>query len=114
MMKQVINIQEYLPTTITSRDAIEVLKSRLDVVDCSSFVFNFSGIDFVSRAFADELLHFIKNNNFSVEFENTNKNVAEILKAVNKNRSKRNSSFHKIAVTQFKRKEELNNFLSLI
>ena len=114
MMKQVINIQEYLPTTITSRDAIEVLKSRLDVADCSSFVFNFSGIDFVSRAFADELLHYVKNNNFSVEFENTNKNVAEILKAVNKNRSKRNSSFHKIAVTQFQHKEELNSFLSLI
>ena len=113
-MKQVINIQEYLPTTITSRDAIEVLISRLDVVKCSSFVFDFSGIDFISRAFADEMLHYIKNNNFSVEFENTNKNVAEILKAVNKNRSKRNSSFHKIAVTQFQRKEELNSFLSLI
>lgn len=113
-MKQVINIQEYLPSTITSRNAIEVLKSHLDGVKSSSFVFNFSGIDFISRAFADEMAHYIKNNNFSVEFENTNRNVAEILKAVNKNRSKRKNSFHKIAVTQFHRKEELNSFLSLI
>lgn len=113
-MKRVINIQELLPSTIASRDAIEALKNRLNVIDCSSFVFNFSGIDFISRAFADELLHYIKNSNFSVEFESTNKNVTEILEAVSKNRSKRNNSFHKIAVTHFQRKEELNNFLSLI
>jgi len=113
-MIQVINIQKYLPSTITSRDAIEVLKSHLTSFDGSSFVFDFSGIEFISRAFADELLHYINDNNIAVNFENTTKNVAEILSAVRKNRNKRSNSFHKIAVTRFQRKEEFNSFLSLI
>jgi len=113
-MKQVINIGKYLPETITSRKAIEVLKSYVPVMENSSYIFDFSNIDFISRAFADELLHFIKKEKISVVFENTNSNVEQILKAVQKNRSKRNNSFHKIAVTQFAEKEKLSNFLSLI
>ena len=113
-MKQVINIENFLPETVTSRKAIEALSNSSSISKNTSYVFDFSNIDFISRSFADELLHFIKKNNISVTFVNTNSNVEQIIKAVQKNRSKRNNLFHKIAVTTFTEKEELSNFLSLI
>lgn len=113
-MRQVIKIADYLPETITSRKAIEILRSNFPLSEESSFIFDFSNIDFISRAFADELLHFIAKQNISVVYRNTNPNVDQILKAVQKNRNKRNNLSHRIAVTRFSGKEELNNFLSLI
>ena len=113
-MKQVIDIGNYLPKTIASREAIEILRGYSTITESNSYVFDFSNIEFISRAFADELLHFIEKKNITVSFVNTNSNVQQILKAVRKNRSKRKNSFHKIAVTEFTKKEDLSKFLSLI
>lgn len=113
-MKRIIDIGNFLPGTITSRKAIEVLRSFSTLTERSSYVFDFSNIDFISRSFADELFNFVEKKNISATFVNANSNVEQILKAVQKNRSKRINSFHKIAVTTFAEKEELNKFLSLI
>ncbi len=113
-MEQVIKIQKFLPATITSRKAVEVFKNEIPLVEYSSYVFDFSDIDFISRAFADELFHFISEKDISVDFIHANSNIVEMFKAVQKNRDKRNNKFHKIAVTPFLEKEEFNNFLSLI
>lgn len=113
-MKKLIHIQEYLPSTITSRKSVEIINDASPWSHHISIVFDFNHIDFISRAFADELIHFIEEKNISAEFQNTNPIVSEMLSVVKKNRNKRNSTFHNIAVTKFIDKKEFSNFLSLI
>jgi len=113
-MRNIFNIAVYLPATITTRLAIEEIKQNLDTSACKTVAFNFAKIDFISRAFADELLHFIEKQNIKAHFTNTNAVVKQMLYAVNKNRKQRNSGFHNIAVTHFQGREQLNQLLSLI
>lgn len=113
-MKTTIHIQNILPSTITSRSAVELIKHEMPLVSDSLVTFDFSKIDFISRAFADELIHFIANNNISADFLQTNTIIAEMLAVVQKNRKKRDSSFHHIAVTPFMNQKEFANFLSII
>jgi arginine decarboxylase-like protein len=113
-MEIIFNIADYLPSTITTRKAIEEIRQNLNVSDSKMVAFNFAKIDFISRAFADELLHFIEKNNIKAQFTNTNATVKQLLDAVNKNREQRNNGFHNIAVTRFKEREQLDQLLSLI
>ncbi|WP_372948557.1 hypothetical protein [Mariniphaga sp.] len=113
-MEIIFNIADYLPSTITTRVAMEEIRKNLNISDCKIVAFNFAGIDFISRAFADELLHFIEKNNIRAKYTNTNAVVKQILDAVNKNRKQRNNGFHNIAVTHFQEREQLNQLLSLI
>lgn len=113
-MKTIYNIADYLPSTITTRVAIEEIRQNLDTSLCKTVVFNFKKIDFISRAFADELLHFVEKNNIKAHFTNTNSVVKQMLDAVNKNRNQRNNGFHNIAIMHFQKKEQLNHLLSLI
>ena len=111
-MKKSISIHKYLFSTITSRKAVEVIKSEIPLVSNTAVTFDFSNIDFISRAFADELIHFIADKGISADFKNANAVITEMLTVVQKNRGKRNSSFHHIAITPFKDKKELSNFLT--
>jgi predicted RND superfamily exporter protein len=113
-MKAIFNIADYLPSTVTTRKAIDEIRSNFNRSGESTVTFNFANIDFISRAFADELLHFIEKNNMQAQFINTTSVVGEMLKAVKKNRKHRNNGFHNIAVTYFHEKEQLNQLLSLI
>ncbi len=113
-MKAIINIADYLPSTVTTRKAIDEIKCNFNSSGNSAVTFNFANIDFISRAFADELLHFIEKNNMQAQFINTTSVVEEMLNAVKKNRQRRNNGYHNIAVTHFHEKEQLNQLLSLI
>ena len=108
------NIADYLPSTITTRMAMEKIRQNLNLADDRIVAFNFSNIDFISRAFADELLHFIEKNNIKAQFTNVNSVVNQMLTVVNKNRKQRNKGFHNIAITHFQEREQLDHFLSLI
>lgn len=113
-MKKSINIYQYLSSTITSRKAVEVIKSEIPLVSNTAVTFDFTNIEFISRAFADELIHFIEDKGINANFKNANAVINEMLAVVQKNRGKRNSSFHHIAITPFKNKKELANFLTSI
>lgn len=113
-MKRIIDINKFLPSTITSRDAMEVLKDQFSTNEEVTYVLNFDGIDFVSRAFADELIHFLERNKFSFQFISTTSLVSEMITTVQRNRRSKNKSFHEVAITRPSDQEELNNFLSLI
>lgn len=113
-MKNSVDIHRYLSSTITSRKAVEVIKSEIPLVDNTAVTFDFTNIEFISRAFADELIHLIEDRGISADFKNANAVITEMLTVVQKNRGKRNSSFHHIAITPFKDKKELANFLSAI
>jgi hypothetical protein len=111
-MKKIIHIHNVLPSTITSRKSIGLLSREIVSASHSSVVFDFSNIDFISRAFADELIHFIADNSISIDFQNANSIVNEMLEVVQKN--KRDSSFHHIAITPFLDQKEFTKFLSMI
>jgi len=113
-MEIIFNIADYLPSTITTRKAIEEIRQNLNSSNIKIVAFNFSKIDFISRAFADELLHFIEKNNIEAQFIDMNDVVHQMLNVVYKNRKQRNNGFHNIAITHFKEREQLNQLLSLI
>lgn len=114
-MKQIIDIKNFLPSTITSRDAMEALKDQFSTNEEDvSYVLNFDGIDFISRAFADELIHFLEQNKFSFQLLNATPLVSDMITTVQRNRGIKNKSFHEVAITRPSDQEELNNFLSLI
>jgi hypothetical protein len=113
-MKRTIYIHNVLPSTITSRKAVELINREMPLVNVASVTFDFTNIDFISRAFADELIHFIADNNISADFQHANAIITEMLAVVQKNRKKQDSSFHHIAITPFMNQKEFANFLSLI
>lgn len=113
-MKKTIHIHNVLPSTITSRKSIEFLRQEIASASHASVTFDFANIDFISRAFADELIHFIADNCISPDFQNTNSIVSEMLLVVQKNNKKRDSSFHHIAITPFLDQKEFTKFLSMI
>lgn len=95
-MESVFKIVNYLPSTITTRKAIEVFENNLICSANNKIIFDFEDIDFVSRAFADEFIHFIKNKKINAIFIHETPNVRAILEAVQKTHSKRNNTFHNI------------------
>jgi anti-anti-sigma regulatory factor len=113
-MNQIIYIAKHLPSTITTRKAIEVIRENIPLSDKADLIFDFKGIDFISRAFADEFVHFIGGNNIQARCVNTNPTVREMLNAVEKNREKRKKNYHNIAIIRFSEKAQLNQLLSLI
>ena len=112
-MKKTIHIHNVLPSTITSRRSIDLLSPEIASAS-QEVVFDFTHIDFISRAFADELIHFIADNNISADFQHTNAIITEMLAVVQKNRKKRDPSFHHIAITPFLNQKEFAKFLSMI
>ena len=113
-MDKIIYIQDFLPAVIATRKAISFFETDMHLTAGSSYVFDFTKIFFISRAFADELYKFLIKNNIEFEFKNANSNILEIFNAVQKNRSGKPDSYHEIAVTSFSKKKDLVQFLSLI
>lgn len=109
-----IQINQYLPSTITSRHAIKKLFEEALEEDKKTIDIDFSNIEFISRAAADELIHFIEFNKKDVNILNANRVILEMISVVQKNRSSRKSKFHNIAVTPFSSNKELEQFLSMI
>ena len=113
-MDKTIYIQDFLPAIIATRKAISFFEKDMQFNADSSYVFDFTNIFFISRAFADELLKFLIKNNIEFKFKNANSNILEIFNAVQKNRSSKLYSYHEIAVTSFSKKKDLVQFLSMI
>lgn len=112
-MSKIIHIVNHLPSTVTTRKAIRLINDSVSFSDNENVVFDFKGIAFISRAFADEFIHFVHKHKIKARFTNTNPNIREMLQVVEKNRSGRNNGYHNIAVTPLPEKEQLNQLLSL-
>jgi hypothetical protein len=113
-MDVTIHIQNFLPSIIATRKAISFFEKDMKLEANASYIFDFTNIFFISRAFADELLKFLTLNKIQFKFNNANPNIEEIFNAVQKNRSVKSNSYHEIAVTSFNKNEDLVHFLSLI
>jgi hypothetical protein len=113
-MKTVFYIENYLPATVATRQSIKLIDNKLSLLKDKNVIINFKNIDFISRAFADELIHFLNENRIKPQFTHTNQTISEILNTVVKNRNKKNKTFHHIAKTEIKDKNQLDLILSLL
>lgn len=89
--KTVIEVRTVLAPIVGSRDVIDLLKTPILKTDDKSVVLNFNLVEFISRSAAHELLlikeEVHQNNNKDLTFENTNKDITEMLRVVAANRA---------------------------
>ncbi len=88
--KNVISVANFLATIIGSRDVIDLLKPRILQIEDVSVILDFENVDFISRSAAHELLLIkeeVRSKNKELTFDNTNKDIAEMLRVVAANRA---------------------------
>mgnify|MGYP001597357140 CR=1 FL=1 len=88
--KTIIEVVKFLAPIVGSRDVIDLLRAPILEADTKSVVLDFNAVEFISRSAAHELLLLKeelhqKEKEFS--FENTNKDVTEMLRIVAANRA---------------------------
>ncbi len=112
VMKTVFYIADYLPATVASRQAMQLVEKKLSVLKEKHVVISFQNVDFISRAFADEFIHSLSKNSIESQFADANPAITETLNTVKKNRNQRNTTWHNIAVTEINDKKQLDLMLS--
>lgn len=113
MKTKVIHIREYLPSIISTGKAIKEIRESISFDNNCKYIFDFSGIFFISRSFADEFYKFVTNSNIDYSILNANKNIEEMLNAVSRISKKDiKTDTDEITFTYFKNINELHSFLS--
>lgn len=113
-MKHTIYIQNYLPSVISTRKAIENLTRSIILSNEEEYSFDFASIIFISRSFADEFIKYITNSDIHWSIVNANPNVSAMFEAINRSKKDSNRSFDHVAITSFPNKLDLNHFLTTI
>lgn len=111
-MERTLKIRNYLPSSISTREAVKVIGENLNYDQ--SIVFDFESVDFISRAFADELIKLIMDKKVNARFINTNSDIIQLLDIVNKTSKERRSDTHHTLQIQFPDKHQLHEFLTSI
>jgi hypothetical protein len=111
-METIINIKDFYPSTISTRKAISILKDQIILVSGDKYIFDFLGISFISRSFADEFLKYLKRSEVKWSFKNANANIKATLNAVKKSQEGTRSDTNYVSITKFKSNKEINKFLA--
>jgi len=111
-MERTLKIRNYLPSSISTREAAKVIGENIDYDQ--NIVFDFESVDFISRAFADELIKLIIDKKVNTRFINTNPDIIQLLDVVNKTLKERRSDTHHPLQIQFPDKQQLHEFLTSI
>src|SRR3989344_5418710 len=88
--KTVIEVARVLAHIVGSRDVVDLLKAPILKSDNRVVVLDFSSVEFISRSAAHELLLIkeeLHQKNKELSFENTNKDITEMLRIVAANRA---------------------------
>ncbi|MFH1453103.1 MAG: STAS domain-containing protein, partial [Armatimonadota bacterium] len=85
-----INLSRLIAKNVVTRQSISLIKHKIfDIYDNLRnviIIFDFAGVEFISRSFADELLNFkekLKNRDIESNFINTNKEISDMFKMIN-------------------------------
>lgn len=114
-MTKTIFIRDILPSFITTRKSISRLKRAIKWNKMDIFHFSFKEIEFISRSFADEFLSFMEENKLNYSIFDANENIEAMFEAAKKTRTNTNDRYNDhVAITTFKDKQDLNQFLSAI
>lgn len=87
-----INVASIVAPVLASRDVISTLKSEIEKSSAPQVQLNFAAVEFVSRSAAHELLRLkewfaTQQSQKTIEFTNTNEEVAKMLRTVASNRA---------------------------
>ena len=88
MKSVVLSIRSILGADIRTRSRISEVISRMDTAH--DYVIDLSGVEFISRSFADELLSFVDHSPKHPAIVNASREISEMLEIV---RLGRNSKF---------------------
>lgn len=108
-MKTKIQIKSLLGKVISTRQHIDILRKKLRTLNNSEIILDFTGVEFISRSFADELLKLQKENidkhQLKIKFENLEYSVTKMIAVVKK--GYKNKRKNLIPITKVSKLEEI-------
>lgn len=113
-----INIFKILGTTLNTREATYLVFKAIDLGNTKTIQLDFSGVEFMSRSFADEFYKYRRTleteNNIQIVLVNMNKDLSQMLQAVTNSNTigKLEIETMKFNHIKFKTQEELSKYLS--
>ena len=113
-MKNIVKIASIFPASISSRQSIALLQNAVSLSKNVKYVFDFNGIEFISRSFADEFLKFATNETSEFEIKNANSTIIEMINAVKKTQEPIERHFNTIPILSYKRGAALNRLLATL
>jgi len=92
-----IDLASLIAKNIATRQSAELIRSEIFRIAPlkENIEIDFSNVDFISRSFADEILHLkdeVKKRDIAIQFSNTNNEVENMLKIVTSQVSKKQRS----------------------
>jgi len=111
-MKKIIRIAELIGSDIRSRKNADHI--RKGIADCTDVVeLDFNGVEFISRAFADEIYTIVKENKDNVVLKNMEGIVDSMISVVSESRTnKRIRKTENANMKEFSDMESLSAYLS--
>lgn len=85
MKNIVLNIVSFLGADIRTRSRIFEIVVRMN--DPASYILDLSGVEFISRSFADELISLIEQPNKKISLINASSEVNDLLRVVKSGRN---------------------------
>lgn len=110
MGEVIIKIKEVLGSDIRIRSRVtEIAKLTREA---SIYNLDFSGVRFISRSFADELITLLQHSQGRITIVNVKNEVSDMLKAVEKGRNQAHTTKHTGKVQKLDSMEDLAVFFS--
>lgn len=111
----IIPVYELLGGSIHTREAVAILMNAIEDDFCSDIELDFSGVDFISRSFADQFHHekvqFAQTHGKRIIVTNADEAVMSMLQAVAKTQKANNREYQRIPVYKYSDMATLKNFL---
>ncbi len=108
MKSKVLNIASILGTDIRVRSRIYEVVNCMD--ESSDYIFDLSGVEFISRSFADELISMVEKSDRSIQLINTNPDITALLRIVKAGRSVRRPDTGSICIHNLADMKEVEMF----
>ena len=112
-----VTLRELFNGSLDTRESVLLLLNKISKEVYSgkenSIILDFTGIDFMSRSFADEFHKSVSNGDFkaTLSFENMNNDILSMLKMVEKTQTIRSGSIKKPSFIKIDNLETLDDYL---
>lgn len=103
-----LNIKSILGSDIRVRSRIFEIVSQMN--ERANYLLDFSGVEFISRSFADELITMTENANNKISIINTTQEVSDLLRVVKLGRGMKYTESKHIGVKNLVSMEDVELF----
>ncbi len=114
MKSLIVHINSQLGETVNTRGALSTLLSKIQLQEKSTLVVDFSDVEFISRAFADELVkkrEEWQQKGIKVILQNVGENVLNMLNAVARTQQAKKRNTEEVQVIHYSELSALDDFL---